>query len=80
LLLPSGKILLRWQKWVPFSKQSSSRATRYHWATKYARLKSAVGPFLFEQKLPSGGKWRASATYSTSGPFSAAQKNLLLRR
>jgi len=79
LLLPSGKILLRWQKWVPFSKQSSSHATRYQWATKYARLKSAAGPFLFEQKLPAGGKWRASATYSTSGPFSAAQKSLLLR-
>ena len=80
LLLPSGRVMLRWQKWVPFSRQPSSGPRRFHWATKYARLKPAVSPFLFEQKLPAGGKWRAVASYAASGPFLAAGKIKLLKR
>ena len=69
-LIPTGKVLVRWQfykrkHWV------TKRAERF-WVSKYARWKSPAAPFSFTQKLTTKGRWRASATYSASRPFTKA--------
>ncbi|MSX11297.1 MAG: cellulase family glycosylhydrolase [Actinobacteria bacterium] len=69
-LIPTGKVLVRWQLYK--RKHWVTKRAEWFWVSKYARWKSSAAPFKFTQKLKAKGRWRASATYSASRPFTKA--------
>ena len=78
LLTVEGPVLLRWKKWIPFSRQSKGRKTKYHWATMFARSRHASSPFIYEQKL-SPGRWQAVIEYKSNKPFTAAISQKIIK-
>ena len=78
-LLPSGRVLLRWQLYT--RKAWATKGPSYYWVTRYGRTKSPAAQFVFKQKLAKKGRWRLTASYASSYPFTkaAAQKTLRVR-
>ena len=78
-LLPSGRVLLRWQLYT--RKAWATKGPSYYWVTHYGRTKSPAAHFVFKQKLAKKGRWRLTASYASSYPFTkaAAQQTLRVR-
>ena len=78
-LLPSGRVLLRWQLYT--RKAWATKGPSYYWVTRYGRTKSPAAQFVFKQKLAKKGRWRLTASYASSYPFTkaAAQQTLRVR-
>jgi Cellulase (glycosyl hydrolase family 5)/Bacterial Ig domain len=69
-LMPTGKVLIRWERYV--RKQWVKSRVAYHWSSQFATLKNPVSTFVFKRTLKGKGRWRATATYAASYPFSKA--------